>query len=124
MGNSPSLFDETVDYGKTMPLGQLYPKSLGGYDKVSLKKAIFERRLSPFYKGTETEEEFREEFSKIRFVPLQDKRKSSSVFESFSSLGRNRNSVTESLVSLSHLSVADLTDQPMECPICFLVFDP
>ena len=102
MGNSGSK-SNTVDHGQTKPFGKLYPIT-DDYDPDRLAQFIIQRRLCPFYPGQEDSNGiFAKEVTGIR------------------------KSLTKSASTHSiNAEIQELHEDPVECPICFLViiFNP
>jgi hypothetical protein len=84
------------------------------YNPEVVKRYIIERRLCPFYKGQETEQEF---YMNIKELD-RPQRKSSVLKLSLQSLQKSQSLVDRE----SSTSIQDLLEEPIECPICFLVF--
>ena len=112
---------EYVDGGQTNSIGKLYP-GIPDYDMNIVKKFIMERRLAPF------------------FSPLDDVATVDSAMEAAYAKSADDNdetSVSEVTEGLQNVKIDGRTDgkevdlirspdsdNPMECPICFMQYPP
>ncbi|KAJ3319798.1 SNF1-interacting protein [Boothiomyces sp. JEL0866] len=107
-GNSKDEKEVSVDFGRLNPYGNLYPLK-NDYDKDALHKFIISRRLSPFYPGVDSIEDF----------TIKEAQPISQKSSSLSSLKHKKALSAE---NTSNTSLDELKRDPIECPICFLYY--
>ena len=108
MGNSQSK-PVQVDGGSLKPFGILYPLAVVDYDQQALRRAIIERRLSPFYLGRE---DLNMKSDSVSSLPSHKSGLSEKPAKSASLKKLNNNQV----------DVLKLWHDCVECPICFLYY--
>ena len=109
MGNQTSR-EQIVDGGKLKPFNLLYPNAPQDYDQQALKRAILERRLSPFYLGSDS---IKDVVGIPKSVSVSSLPNQKGSLSNFKQLKRNITTNTQQIL--------EQEPEPVECPICFLV---